>query len=132
MSILSSKKAIKTLSAPNPVGPYSQAISVGPFLFCSGQIAIDPKTDEVKSSASIPDQTKMVMENIKAVLSANGMNFSHVVKTTIFLLDMADFSNVNEVYSQYFQEPYPARSTVAVSGLPKGVRVEIEVLAHRE
>jgi 2-iminobutanoate/2-iminopropanoate deaminase len=127
-----SKKAIKTLSAPNPVGPYSQAISNGSFLFCSGQIAIDPKTDEVKSSASVQDQTKLVMENIKAVLSANNMNFSHVVKTTIFILDMADFGNVNEVYSQYFQEPYPARSTVAVAGLPKGVRVEIEVLAHKE
>lgn len=127
-----SKKSIKTLSAPNPVGPYSQAIASGPFLFCSGQIAIDPKTNDVKSTASIPDQTKLVMENIKAVLSANSMNFSHVVKTTIFLLDMADFANVNEVYSQYFQEPYPARSTVAVTGLPKGVRVEIEVLAMKE
>ncbi|MES2767563.1 MAG: RidA family protein [Bdellovibrionota bacterium] len=127
-----SKKAVKTLSAPNPVGPYSQAIANGPFLFCSGQIAIDPKTDEVKSLASVQDQTKLVMENIKAVLSSNGMNFSHVMKTTIFILDMADFGNVNEVYSQYFQEPYPARSTVAVAGLPKGVRVEIEVLAHKE
>lgn len=127
-----SKKAVMTLSAPNPVGPYSQAIANGPFLFCSGQIAIDPKTNEVKSSASVADQTKLVMENIKAVLSANNMNFSHVVKTTIFILDMADFANVNEVYSQYFQEPYPARSTVAVAGLPKGVRVEVEVLAYRE
>lgn len=127
-----SKKAIKTLSAPNPVGPYSQAIASGPFLFCSGQIAIDPKTDEVHSSDSVADQTKRVMDNIKAVLSANNMNFSHVLKTTIFLLDMADFGNVNEVYSQYLQEPYPARSTVAVTGLPKGVRVEIEVLAHKE
>lgn len=127
-----SKKAIKTLSAPNPVGPYSQAIAHGNFLFCSGQIAIDPKTDEVKSSANVQDQTKLVMENIKAVLSANNMNFSHVVKTTIFILDMADFGNVNEVYSQYFQEPYPARSTVAVAGLPKGVRVEVEVLACKE
>lgn len=127
-----SKKVIKTLSAPNPVGPYSQAIAQGNFLFCSGQIAIDPKTDEVKSSASVQDQTKLVMENIKAVLTANNMNFSHVVKTTIFILDMADFANVNEVYSQYFQEPYPARSTVAVAGLPKGVRVEVEVLACKE
>ncbi len=127
-----SKKAIKTLSAPNPVGPYSQAIAQGNFLFCSGQIAIDPKTDEVKSSASVQDQTKLVMENIKAVLTSNNMNFSHVVKTTIFILDMADFANVNEVYSQYFQEPYPARSTVAVAGLPKGVRVEVEVLAYKE
>lgn len=126
------KKAVMTLSAPNPVGPYSQAIANGPFLFCSGQIAIDPKTNEVKATASIPDQTKLVMENIRAVLSSNNMNFSHVVKTTIYILDMADFANVNEVYSQYFQEPYPARSTVAVAGLPKGVRVEIEVLAHKE
>jgi 2-iminobutanoate/2-iminopropanoate deaminase len=127
-----SKKAIKTSSAPNPVGPYSQAIAQGNFLFCSGQIAIDPKTDQVLASASVQDQTKLVMENIKAVLAAHNMNFSNVVKTTIFILDMADFANVNEVYSQYFQEPYPARSTVAVAGLPKGVRVEIEVLAHKE
>lgn len=126
------KKVIKTSAAPNPVGPYSQAISTGPFLFCSGQIAIDPKTDEVKSSASVPEQTKLVLENIKAVLAANNMNFSNVIKTTIFILDMADFGQVNEVYSQYFQDPYPARSTVAVAGLPKGVRVEIEVLAQKE
>ncbi len=126
------KKVVKTLSAPNPVGPYSQAVSVGPFLFCSGQIAIDPKTNEVKSSDSVQDQAKLVMENIKAVLSANSMNFSHVVKTTIFLSNMDDFAKVNDIYGSYMQEPYPARSTIAVKTLPKNVSVEIEVIAYKE
>jgi len=127
-----SKKAIKTLSAPNPVGPYSQAMAVGPFLFCSGQIAIDPKTNEVKASAPVQEQAKLVMENIKAVLSANSMNFSHVVKTTIYLADMNDFAAVNDVYGSYMVEPYPARSTVAVKTLPKNVTVEVEVTAYKE
>lgn len=126
------KKVVKTLSAPNPVGPYSQAVSVGPFLFCSGQIAIDPKTNEVKSSDSVQDQAKLVMENIKAVLSANSMNFSHVVKTTIFLSNMDDFAKVNDIYGSYMQEPYPARSTIAVKTLPKNVSVEVEVIAYKE
>jgi 2-iminobutanoate/2-iminopropanoate deaminase len=127
-----SKKVIKTLSAPNPVGPYSQAVAAGPFLFCSGQIAIDPKSNEVKASASVQDQAKLVMENVKAVLSANSMNFSHVIKTTIFLADMNDFAAVNDVYGSFMQEPYPARSTVAVKTLPKNVSVEVEVIAYKE
>jgi 2-iminobutanoate/2-iminopropanoate deaminase len=124
------KTVIKTDNAPAPVGPYSQAVEAGGFLFCSGQIAIDPKTNQV-NNGPIDQQTKMVMQNINAVLTEAGLGFQNIVKTTIFLLDMGDFAAVNEVYSTYFKEQPPARSTVAVAGLPKGVRVEIEVLAKR-
>ena len=124
------KKAVRSELAPNPVGPYSQAIQQGPFLFCSGQVSIDPKTNEVLKG-SVKEQAQLVMNNIEAVLSAAGLNFSHVVKTTIFLTDMNDFGQVNEIYASYFKEPYPARSTVAVSALPKSVNVEIEVLAYK-
>jgi 2-iminobutanoate/2-iminopropanoate deaminase len=124
------KTIIKTDKAPAPVGPYSQAVEAGGFLFCSGQISIHPQRNEV-ILGPIPEQTKMVMENIKAVLTEAGLNFSHVVKTTIFLTNMADFAAVNEVYGTYFKEQPPARSTIAVSGLPKGVQVEIEVVAKR-
>jgi len=124
------KIAIKSELAPNPVGPYSQAIQQGPFLFCSGQVSIDPKTNEVLKG-SVKEQTQLVMKNIKAVLNAGGVDFSNIVKTTIFLTDMNDFAQVNEVYATFFKEPFPARSTVAVVGLPKGVNVEIEVLAYK-
>lgn len=122
------KIEVLTENAPAPIGPYSQAISHGGFLFCSGQIPLDPKTSALVTG-NIQDQTRQVMENIKAVLAANSMNFKNVVKTTIFLSEMSDFANVNEVYGQYFEKPYPARSTVAVKTLPKNVNVEIEVLA---
>lgn len=124
------KKIIQTAHAPKPVGPYSQAVQQGPFLFCSGQIAIDPATDEVHRG-SVESQTQLVMKNIEAVLKEAGCDFSHVVKTTIFLTDMNDFAQVNSVYAKYFTSAPPARSTVAVAGLPKGVQVEIEVLAYR-
>lgn len=124
------KKVILSAEAPNPVGPYSQAVQLGSFLFCSGQISIDPKTNEV-FTGDIKKQTEMVMTNIEAVLKAADLNFGHVVKTTIYLTSMTDFASVNEVYAKYFSAEPPARSTVAVSGLPKGVSVEIEVLAHR-
>ena len=124
------KKVIATKDAPNAVGPYSQAIAMGNLLFCSGQISIDPKTNEV-FTGDIKKQTEMVMANIAAVLKANDMNFGHIVKTTIFLTNMADFATVNETYAKSFTAEPPARSTVAVAGLPKGVSVEIEVLAHR-
>ena len=125
-----SKKIIHTDHAPKAVGPYSQAVQLGDFLFCSGQIAIDPKTQEV-FTGDIKKQTEMVLANIEAVLSQAGLNFGHIVKTTIFLTSMSDFATVNEVYAQKFTMAPPARSTVAVSGLPKGVNVEIEVLAHK-
>lgn len=124
------KKAILSKSAPAPIGPYSQAIEAGPFVFCSGQIALDPNSGEVIGH-DVASQSVQVMKNIEAVLKAAHLSFTNVVKTTIFLTDMKDFPAVNEVYGKYFPEVPPARSTVAVAGLPKGVKVEIEVLAVR-
>ena len=124
------KKIVETKNAPAPIGPYSQAVEAGGFLFCSGQIALDPASGQV-STGGVPEQTELVMKNIQAVLTQAGLGFEAVVKTTIFLTDMADFPAVNEVYGRHFKTQPPARSTVAVAGLPKGVKVEIEVLAHR-
>jgi 2-iminobutanoate/2-iminopropanoate deaminase len=124
------KKIILTEKAPAPIGPYSQAVEVNGFIYCSGQIAIDPAKNEVIQS-DVRSQTQLVMKNIGAVLEKAGVSFQNVFKTTIFLTDMKDFTAVNEVYGQYFKENPPARSTVAVAGLPKGVQVEIEVIAHR-
>lgn len=124
------KRIIETMNAPKPVGPYSQAVQAGDFLFCSGQIAINPQTDEVLN-ADVGTQATRVLENVKAVLTAAGLTMDHVVKTTIFLTDMNDFATVNTVYAGFFERKFPARSTIAVSGLPKGVRVEIEVIALR-
>ncbi len=122
------KKIITTTQAPKPVGPYSQAVQVGNLLFCSGQVSIDPKDNLVKGG-DIKSQTKLTLENIKGVLTAAGGSFENVVKTTIFLKRMGDFAHVNEVYASYFLNDPPARSTVEVSALPKGVDVEIEVIA---
>ncbi|UXR63723.1 RidA family protein [Bdellovibrio bacteriovorus] len=124
------KKVIHTDNAPKAVGPYSQAVQMGDFLFCSGQISIDPKTNEV-FTGDVKTQTEMVLKNIEAVLAAAGMKYGNIVKTTIFLTSMSDFAVVNETYAKAFTEAPPARSTVAVAGLPKGVNVEIEVIAHR-
>lgn len=122
------KTIIETENAPKPVGPYSQAVKVGNTLYCSGQIAIDPKTNQVvKGSAS--EQAQLIMKNIEGVLTKAGAKFDNVVKTTIYLKKMDDFAAVNEVYGGYFKSNPPARSTVEVAGLPKGVDVEIEVLA---
>ncbi len=122
------KKIVSTSDAPAAIGPYSQAIRSGAFLFCAGQIPLDPKTGQMVSD-DISEQAKRVLENISAILRAENMNFGHVVKTTIFLTSMDDFQAVNEVYGSYFRENPPARSTVAVSALPKGAKVEIEVIA---
>lgn len=122
------KKVILTKNAPAPIGPYSQAVESGPFLFCSGQIPLDPVTNEVLTG-DIKNQAELVMKNIGAVLKEAGLGFSNIVKTTIYLTSMNDFAAVNEVYGKYFKEQPPARSTIAVAGLPKGVNVEIEVLA---
>lgn len=124
------KKVIHTDNAPKAVGPYSQAVQMGDFLFCSGQISIDPKTNEV-FTGDIKTQTEMVMKNIEAVLKASQLNYGNIIKTTIFLTSMSDFAVVNEIYAKAFTDAPPARSTVAVAGLPKGVNVEIEVIAHR-
>lgn len=124
------KKPVNTDTAPAALGPYSQAMlaSGESFLFCSGQIALDPATGQLVGD-SAADQCRQVMENLKAVLIAAGADLSNVVKTTIFLADMADFGAVNEVYGSYFESDPPARATVEVSRLPRDARVEIEVLA---
>lgn len=120
---------IETDGAPRAVGPYSQAVRSGEWLFLSGQVPLDPGSGEL-SSGSIEEQTRRVMENVKAVLEAAGASFANVVKTTIYLTDLADFARVNGVYGTYFDEPPPARSTVQVAGLPLGARVEIEMIAR--
>jgi len=122
-------KIILTQSAPAPIGPYSQAVMSGDFLFCSGQIAIDPKSGEVLKG-SVSEQAELVLKNIEALLQAAHLKFSDVVKTTIFLTNMNDFAQVNEVYAKYFKANPPARSTIGVQALPKGVNVEIEVIAR--
>jgi 2-iminobutanoate/2-iminopropanoate deaminase len=122
------KKVIASPEAPTAVGPYSQAIALGNFLFCAGQIPIDPATNELVPG-DITAQTGQVLENIGAVLRANGMTYTDVVKSTVFLTDLANFTAMNAVYSRYFAEPFPARSTIQVAGLPKGASVEIEVIA---
>ena len=116
--------------APAPIGPYSQAVEMNGFVFCSGQIPLDPVSGQVKGE-TVAEQAEQVMANVKAVLTASDLALKNVVKTTIFLTDMADFQAVNVVYSKHMGETKPARSTVAVQGLPRGVKVEIEVLAAR-
>ena len=115
--------------APAPIGPYSQAIRAGNFVFCSGQIAFDPTTGDL-IAGDVAAQTRRTMQNIEAILEAASATFANVVKTTIFLVDMNDFAAVNAVYGEYFKETPPARSTVAVAALPRGARVEIEVIAE--
>jgi len=122
------KEIVLTADAPQPIGPYSQAVQAGQFLFCSGQIALDAKTGQV-SANDVEGQTRKVMENIAAVLIAGGSAFDRIVKTTIFLKSMGDFPKVNEIYGAYFKQNPPARSTVEVSRLPKDVLVEVEVIA---
>lgn len=124
------KKIISTDKAPAAIGPYSQAVQAGPFLFCSGQIALD-SNPEVAIPEGVEAQTHQIFKNIQAVLSQAEYSISDVVKTTIFLTDMNDFQLVNSVYGSYFKQTPPARSTVAVRGLPRGVLVEIEVLAYK-
>lgn len=123
------KKIIFTDNAPKAVGPYSQAVRVGDLLFCSGMIPIDPKNQEV-FTGDIKIQTEMVLSNIEGLLKSTGLNFADIVKTTIFLTSMSDFAAVNEIYAKRFASEPPARSTVQVAGLPKGVNVEIEVIAN--
>lgn len=122
------KTVINTTNAPAPIGPYSQAIHAGGLVFVSGQIPINPSTGELVLD-DIKTETKQVMENIKAILTEAGIDFSNIVKTSIFLIDMQNFAQVNEVYGTYFKDQFPARETVQVSGLPKGVNVEISVTA---
>lgn len=122
------KKIINTSEAPAPIGPYNQAILSQNMLFTSGQIAIDPETDELITE-NISDETKQVMLNLKSVLKEANMTFANVVKATIYITDMAKFSSINGVYGSFFDENAPARETVEVAGLPKNVNVEISVIA---
>ncbi|MDX5427332.1 MAG: RidA family protein [Bacteroidota bacterium] len=124
------KKAIETPKAPAPIGPYSQAIEINDLLFLSGAIAIDPRTGNLVQD-SLEDEVHQVMRNVKAVLEAGGAQLQDVVKASIFITDMNDFSRINAVYGSYFEEPFPARETVQVARLPKDVRVEISVIAKK-
>src|SRR6187397_1730871 len=121
------KKVIATTDAPTAVGPYSQAVAVGDLLFCAGQIPLDPVTGELVGT-DVTAQAERVCQNIAGVLKANGMTFANVVKTTVFLTDLGQFAAMNAVYAKYFTEPFPARSTIQVAGLPRGSQVEIEVI----
>jgi len=121
-------KYVSTPQAPRPIGPYSQGVISGGFLFCSGQIALDPETGELVDG-DVAAQTDRVLQNLLAVLREAKMGPENVVKTTVYLTDMADFPRMNEVYERYLGARSPARSTVAVAGLPRGVRVEIDVIA---
>jgi 2-iminobutanoate/2-iminopropanoate deaminase len=122
------REIVLTDRGPKPIGPYSQAVKANGFLFASGQVAIDPKTNEF-IGGDIKQQTERVLENVKGVLEASGSNLHHVVKTTVFLKDMNDFAAMNEIYGRYFTSAPPARSTVAAAGLPKNALLEIEVIA---
>lgn len=124
------RQAISTTNAPAAVGPYSQAIVAGDLVFCAGQIPLDPATGETRQG-TIAEETERVLRNVAAVLDAAGVGFADVVKTTVFLVDMADFAAMNEVYARYFPDPPPARTTVGIAALPRGVKVEIEVIARR-
>src|ERR1019366_5672231 len=122
------KTIINTSNAPDPIGPYSQAVKTGGMLFISGQVAIKPGTSELITD-NIQNETEQVMNNLKAILSEAGLGFKHVIKTTIFLKDINLFVSVNEVYGKFFESDFPARETVAVKGLPKDVNVEISMIA---
>lgn len=123
-------KALHTDKAPAAIGPYSQAIEVNGMVFASGQIPLDPATGNVVEGG-IKEQTRQALTNAKAIMEAAGLSLANVVKTTVFMADMADFAAMNEVYATFFTEPYPARSAVAVKALPKGVLVEVECIAAR-
>ena len=123
------KQVIHTDSAPAAIGPYSQAIQIGDLLFVSGQVPIDPSTGAIVEE-DIKAQAQQSLNNLKAILNAAGTNMGAVVKTTVFLADMNDFAAMNEVYAQFFQEPFPARSAVQVARLPKDAKVEIEAIAQ--
>ena len=123
------KTIIKPAKSPAAVGPYHHAVRVGDLLFCSGQIPLDPQTGALVPG-DIRVQTDRVLQNVKAILDDQGLTFANVVKSTVFMTDLAGFAAMNEIYSKYFTDNFPARSTIQVAGLPKGAGVEIEVIAH--
>lgn len=124
------RKAVATERAPQAIGPYSQAIEQGGFVFLSGQIGLDPASGTLVAGGTTAE-TEQVLMNLTAVLAAAGLGFLHVVRTTIYLVDLADFTIVNEIYGRYVREPFPARATVGVATLPRGARVEIDAIAIR-
>ena len=123
------KKQIQTTQAPSAIGPYSQAIRIGEFLYTSGQIALNPENMEMMNGA-IEEETEWVLKNLEAILKADGMSLAHVIKTTVYLTDLREFSRVNQVYEKFFGETKPARACVQVAALPKGAKVEIDAIAH--
>lgn len=128
---MSTKKAISATSAPSAIGPYSQAIVINNFIFCSGQVGKSPETNQFVEGG-VEEQTKQVLENLKAVLTSAGSDLSSVVKTTVYLKNVSDFSQMNEVYATYFQKPYPARATLEAARLPQDALVEIECIAFKD
>ena len=130
-SLQDMKKVISTPKAPAAIGPYSQAIQVGNLIYTSGQIPIDPATGQLVEGG-IKEQTRQSLNNIQAILQEAGLTMASVVKTTVFMADMADFAEMNSIYAEFFTEPYPSRSAVAVKTLPKNALVEIEVVAEKE
>jgi 2-iminobutanoate/2-iminopropanoate deaminase len=123
------KTIIKPAKSPAAVGPYNHAVRIGDLLFCAGQIPIDPATGNL-ISGNIKAQTERVLQNVKAILDDQKLTFTNVVKSTVFLTNLADFTSMNEIYSKHFTSDFPARSTIQVAALPKGANVEIEVIAH--
>ena len=126
---MASKTIINPSGSPTAVGPYNHAVRTGDLLFCAGQIPLDPATGELVPG-DIKAQTSRVLQNVKAILDDQKLTFANVVKTTVFLTDLADFAGMNEIYATCFTQDHPARSTIQVAALPKGARVEIEVVAH--
>ncbi len=124
------RKIIATALAPQAIGPYSQGVDLGDLVFVSGQIPLDPATQQVVQGA-IEEQTERVLQNLQGVLAASGLSLENVVRTTVYLTDLANFAKMNEVYARFFTKDFPARSTIQVSGLPKGVGVEIDAIARR-
>ena len=123
------KKQIQTTQAPSAIGPYSQAIRIGEFLYTSGQIALNPENMEMMNGG-IEEETEWVLKNLEAILKADGMSLAHVIKTTVYLTDLGEFARVNQVYEKFFGETKPARACVQVAALPKGAKVEIDAIAH--
>ena len=123
------KKQIQTTQAPSAIGPYSQAIRIGEFLYTSGQIALNPENMEMMNGA-IEVETEWVLKNLEAILKADGMSLAHVIKTTVYLTNLGEFARVNQVYEKFFGETKPARACVQVAALPKGAKVEIDAIAH--
>ena len=123
------KKPIQTSEAPSAIGPYSQAIRIGDFLYTSGQIALNPKNMEMMNG-EIEEETEWVLKNIEAILKAGGLSLDHVIKTTVYLTDLGEFFRMNQVYEKFFEKTKPARACVQVAALPKGAKVEIDAIAH--